>query len=455
MANLRTSMDASFYDLNIATPQTLTASARSIPGEPVPLDGAYSSKLLRMQQLSLLGRGFPLGLIPSFAPPLSSHNKDSASLSLQTIWLKQPTENWWLGLVGQLRPIKLLSSVKAESFRADSAMPRFKRVVKKFLDKSFYSLGLFSHLDFSESTSLLVNIERDGQSENRRTKAVVFHKLPNHDLTLEAAWPELFVDRNGKYWDMPESISLDCLSLVSDSGLRYRFGIHKNGGSTKALDSFEGETPASLRPGICAKTAFSYEKSRDLWRIPETKEDLGIVKTKKGEFRNMAYDLRMKEPHAAISGIFGGTCEAWLSGKELDTSSAKRSPFGADLFGSVCFALQHGKFRKRYGDLTRFDARLDMSSASALINGFSNTSKSSWASPQLNLILQQQVAGPLVFRINSKVAFGSSSGGCGPHIEDVIYSLNYSMRYLASGKVVAWYSPKRNEGMVEMRVFEF
>ncbi|KAK9076510.1 hypothetical protein SSX86_004844 [Deinandra increscens subsp. villosa] len=445
MANLRTSMDSSFYDLNISTPQTLHATARSIPGDPTPLDGAYASKLLRMQQLSLLGQGFPLGIIPSYAPPLSSSSssKDSGSLSLQTLWLKQPAENWWLGLVGQLRPIKLLSSVKAEALRADSAVPRFKRAVKKFFDKSFYSIGLCSHLDLSESTSLLLNVEKDGENKNKRTKGILFHKLPNHDITLEAAWPELFVDRNSKYWEVPESISLDCLSLVSESGLRYRFGIHKNGGSAKAVDSVDAEPPASLSSGVCAKAAFSYEKSRDLWRIPETKEDLALVKRERGEFRNSAYDICMKEPHATVSGIFGGTCEAWFSGM--------RSPFGADLFGSICYAVQHGKFRKPYGDLTRFDARLDISSASALVNSFSNTSKSSLALPRLNLILQQQIAGPLVFRVNSKVSFDSSS----PHIEDIIYSLNYSMRYLGSGKVVAWYSPKRNEGMVEMRVLEF
>lgn len=441
-------MDTSFYDVNIATPQTLHGTARSIPGDPAPVDGAYAGKLLRMQQLSLLGRGFPLGLIPSFAPPLSSQN-GSGTLNLQSFWLKQPTENWWLGLVGQLRPLKLLSSLKTEAFQADSKVPTFKRVVKKFFDKSFYSIGLNSQLDLSEATSVLLNVEKDGQNKNRRTKAVLLHKLPEHDVTLEAAWPELFVDRNGKYWELPQSISLDCSSLISESGLRYRFGVHRNGGSATAVDSADSQPPASLTPGICAKAAFSYEKSKDLWRIPETKADLAIVKTKRGDFRNVAYDLRMKEPHAEISGIFGGVCEAWLS------KNSARSPVGADLFGSLCFAIQHGKFRKPYGDLTRFDARLDVPSASSLVKGFSDSLKSSAVSPQLNLILQQQVAGPLVFRVNSRVSLGSSSGGRGPHIEDVIYSLNYSLRYLGSGKVVAWYSPKRNEGMVEMRVFEF
>lgn len=65
-----------------------------------------------------------------------------------------------------------------------------------------------------------------------------------------------------------------------------------------------------------------------------------------------------------------------------------------------------------------------------------------------------QVAGPIVFRVDSKFAFDSSGGRSGPQLEDLIYSLNYSLRILRSGKVVAWYAPKRKEGMIELRLFE-
>lgn len=66
-----------------------------------------------------------------------------------------------------------------------------------------------------------------------------------------------------------------------------------------------------------------------------------------------------------------------------------------------------------------------------------------------------QVAGPIMVRVDSKFSLGSSSGKQGPHVEDLICSLSYSLRLLRSGKVVAWYSPKRKEGMVELRLFEF
>ena len=83
----------------------------------------------------------------------------------------------------------------------------------------------------------------------------------------------------------------------------------------------------------------------------------------------------------------------------ISMSTSKRSPLSADLFGSVCYTFQHGNFRKYYGDLTRVDARLDISSASAftkrVLNGFksssSNLVEDPNAHPRLSLIFQQQV----------------------------------------------------------------
>ncbi|KAL8028397.1 hypothetical protein ABFS82_14G154000 [Erythranthe guttata] len=473
MANLRTAMDAAFWDMNISTPQALDGASKAVPGDPIPIDGGRASKALRIQQLSLLGNGFPLGIIPSFSP--SANHKELGSFALQSLLGKAVVGNWWVGLIGQFRPKKLISSIKAEIATSDEwDLPLVKDVAKQIVDKSLYALGLCSQIALTPSSSLLLSTEKHGERKNRRTKAMLFHQLQDHDITLEAAWPELFRDRKGKYWEVPESISLDCSSLICESGLRYRFGIHKSSGLPQAVDSTNAaEPPLALLPGLCAKAAFSYQMSRDLWRQQETKED-AFVETEKGHFWRPTYDIRLKEPHAAISGIVGGTCEAWLFGGrgivsvdprqgESSSGTKDRGRFGADLFGSLCYTFQHGQFRNLYGDLTRVDARFDVSSASALakktINLFktaqNNPSRNELASPRLNLIFHQQVAGPIVFRVDSKIAIDSSSGKRGPHIEDLIYSLNYSLRVLGSGKVVAWYSPKRKEGMVELRLFEF
>lgn len=85
-------MDSAFWDLNVSSPHTLEGSAKAIPGDPFPLDGARASRALRIQQLSLLGNGFPLGIIPSYSP---AAHKDLGSFSLQTLLLRPSTSNWY------------------------------------------------------------------------------------------------------------------------------------------------------------------------------------------------------------------------------------------------------------------------------------------------------------------------------------------------------------------------
>ena len=104
----------------------------------------------------------------------------------------------------------------------------------------------------------------------------------------------------------------------------------------------------------------------------------------------------------------GSSCASWIwNGKNLIDSGEdpavskrrKRSRFNAEIFGSVCYTFQQGRFTKKFGDLTRVDARLDISSASGLakkiLNGFKSSSadviEQPSASPRLNLIFQQQV----------------------------------------------------------------
>ncbi|XP_049383691.1 protein TRIGALACTOSYLDIACYLGLYCEROL 4, chloroplastic [Solanum stenotomum] len=458
MVNMRTAMDAAFWDLNICTPRALDGTARSIPGEPIPLDRSTASKALRIQQLSLLGNGFPLGIIPSYSP---TSRKELGSFALQSLLFKAATSNWWLGFTGQFRPKKLVSDIKAELSSVDEwELPILKDIGKHFLEKSLYAFGVCSQLSLTPSSSLLLSTEKHGEKKGRRLRAMLFHKLPEHDVTLEAAWPELFLDHKGRYWEVPESVSLDCSSLVSEDGLRYRFGLHKNGGHPRAVDNITDEPPLSLMQGICGKAAISYEKSKDFWRIKEKKEDI-IIETDKGRIYRPSYDILLREPHAAVSGIIGGTLEAWLNnGSSSSSASRHRSPFGVDLFGSLCYTFQHGKFRESFGDLTRVDARLDVSSALALAKqvskvfrkASSNNARDVLSSPRLELILQQQVAGPIVFRVDSKFSLNSPAG---VQLEDFVCSLNYSLKLLQSGKVVAWYSPKRKEGMIELRLFEF
>ncbi|KAJ0258552.1 hypothetical protein HA466_0073230 [Hirschfeldia incana] len=464
MANLNSAIDSVFWDHNLSSPQTLEGTARSVPGEPFPVDGARASRSHRIQQLSLLREGFPLGVIPAFAP---SSDKRLGSFSLNSLLLSPSSDNWWAGLVGQFKPKKLFTDVKTSIRNIRKAeewdLQLFKDATKHFVDKSLYSVGLWTQIAIGSSSSLLLSAERLGDKDGIRKKLIFVHPLEKHDLTVEAALPDLFLDHKGRFWDVPESINFDVSSLAPETtGLHYRFGVHKSRGDPQQVNataesSDDAAAPASLMPGLCAKAAVSYRAKRLLWRPKEEEEededdDSPVY---------LPYDLRLKEPHATVSGIVGSSLAAWITGRD----GMKRSPISADAFGSACITFQKGRFSKLYGDLTRVDARVDVSSASALakrifhaIRGSSGSSKktdedASASSPRLNLIFQQQVAGPIVFKVDSQFEVGA--GKYGAEMEDVIYSLNYSLRLLESGKVVAWYSPKRKEGMVELRVFEF
>ncbi|XP_022975244.1 protein TRIGALACTOSYLDIACYLGLYCEROL 4, chloroplastic-like [Cucurbita maxima] len=91
MAHLRTAMDSAFWNFDVSSSQTLVGTAKAVPGEPFPLDGARASRTLRIQQVSFLGNGFPLGILPSFSP---TAHKELGSFSLQSLLLKFPAADW-------------------------------------------------------------------------------------------------------------------------------------------------------------------------------------------------------------------------------------------------------------------------------------------------------------------------------------------------------------------------
>ncbi|KAK8961223.1 hypothetical protein KSP40_PGU016681 [Platanthera guangdongensis] len=263
MANLRLAMDAGFWDLNVASPQTLDGAARSVACGPAPLPSARASRTDRPLQLSFLRNVFPLGLIPSLSP---TPYKELGSFSLQSTLLSHAFSNIfflrWVGLVGQFRPRKLISMIKKEVTRREEMdLSIFRDIGKHFFDKSIYAIGLLSQFYLTDDTTLMLNVERHGERKGRRAKAVLFHKLPNHDVSLEAAWPELYVERNGTYWEVPSSASLDVSSLISESGFRYRFGLHKSDGNPEGINFTHSDTPSTLMPGIWAKAAISLEKA--------------------------------------------------------------------------------------------------------------------------------------------------------------------------------------------------
>lgn len=83
----------------------------------------------------------------------------------------------WLGLIGQFRPKKLISSIKAEVSAADEwEMPSFRDVARHFLDRSLYSIGLCTQLALSSSSSIFLSTEKHGERKGRRSRAMLFHQ---------------------------------------------------------------------------------------------------------------------------------------------------------------------------------------------------------------------------------------------------------------------------------------
>lgn len=125
-----------------------------------------------------------------------------------------------------------------------------------------------------------------------------FLQFLQHDLIIEAARPGLFVDKNGSYWDVPSSVSVDLASNVSDSGLSYHLCVQHNSGSPKNLKAGEDtEVPSSLLSDLCAKSAFCFTKNVDIWR----KKD-GKVKMVQ------PYDMFLSDPHVSVAGNIGKHC---------------------------------------------------------------------------------------------------------------------------------------------------
>ncbi|KAK7256574.1 hypothetical protein RIF29_30028 [Crotalaria pallida] len=68
----------------------------------------------------------------------------------------------------------------------------------------------------------------------------------------------------------------------------------------------------------------------------------------------MLQSLELWVAHVLSGFGKGGVSLALIPVKELEVSTrSKRSRLSADLFGSVCYTFQRGKFTKDFGDLTR------------------------------------------------------------------------------------------------------
>lgn len=453
-----------FWDLDISTPQTLDALACPVPGDPLPLSLSRGSRLSRPRQLQFIHRFMHVPLIPSYAKPLG--------FTLHRLLTLPLNDNWFVFLLGQFNLQRFVSSVQSSEEKPKGLSSWLKTLGRHLQQKSLYALGFSSELQLGQDDALLFGLEDACDNTKKpRGKAVFYHTFPNHDLTVEAVYPGLFVDETGKYWDVPLSMAIDLASVTtSDSSTAYHLSARYTSGSPKQFENIQNQNdrvPPALLPGLAFKSAFSYRKKLDIWRSEAKK--LKLVQP---------YDILLSNPHVSASGIIGAAAttafgensarvqvEDGSPGYSLQTSGIKSS-FLADVFASVSFTAQHGNFQRRFLDLTRFQARLDfpsgfkfLSGATGLTQDLLNSQKPSIDTiqailPNATLSLQQQIVGPVSFRVDSGITVDLKNPDWPVHAQEPVFALEYALQVLGSAKAVAWYCPKRQEFMAELRFWE-
>lgn len=466
MKKLRWAMDGGFWDLDVSTPMTMEGTAGAVggAGEVVPLGVSRGVKLSRPKQLDFMHRFMSMPLVPSYSA--AAHG-----FSLQRALSFSFADNWFAAVVGQFRLQKFISSLKECSSRHPHESPWIKKILTRLCDKSLYALGFCSEFLVGEDYSVLLTSEAYGAKMGARNKAIFYQKLPQHNLTLEAMWPGLFVDTTGTYWDVPLSIAVDLASVSSNSESSYHLCIHNNNGHPKQFTGDDtGRVPPDLLPGLCVKAAFSIKKDADIWRNKESK--LRMVQP---------FDIFMSDPHVSASGVIGTVVSACFGDnsvkppKEYDSLGFKalnllargnRSSLFVDLFGSISCSAQYGNFQRLFFDLTRLNACLDFPSGMKLITGAASVGHSLCSSqqpdleavnaifPYVTLSLQQQIVGPMSLRFDSRISLDATSNDYFARVHDPVFAMEYALKVLGSAKAVAWYSPKQKEAMVELRFFE-
>ncbi|KAI8566931.1 hypothetical protein RHMOL_Rhmol02G0080700 [Rhododendron molle] len=463
MKKLRWAMDGAFWDVDVSTPITVDGVARPVPGFCLPLGMSRGARLSRPKQIDFFQRFMTMPFVPSYSA--------ANGFSLHRVLSLPLGEHRFVTLLGQFNLQKFISSVKENGLTPSSESLWLKSIGRQFCEKSFYALNFCSEFLITPDDTLLLSKEGYGDEKKARHKAVIHHKFLNHNLTVEAACPELFVDNSGTYWDVPFSMAIDLASVASDSGGSYHFSLNHNAGLPEqhGRQTTSG-APTTLLPGLSFKSAFSFKKNVDIWRSKAPK--LKLVQP---------FDILLSNPHITASGILGTVVTACIGNNLVKSQIEDKSlPFEGlslhapgvnssiftDLFGSISLSVQHGNFQRLFLDLTRVYAGMDFPSGSKFFPGAVQVAQDIYNSrqpsteairticPKATLSLQQQIVGPFSFRVDSGVSLHLKNNEWHVSADDPVFAIEYALQVLGSAKAVAWCSPKQKEFMIELRFFE-
>ena len=115
-------------------------------------------------------------------------------------------------------------------------------------------------------------------------------QLGSHDLVMRTAWNDRAVDRRGRYWNIPETVSVD-LSSRGLSGIGYRAGVYHSSGVKDTSEEEGASLPIGATGGTCGRAAIFLEKEIDIWKDRRNK--------------SQPFNLFVGLPHVTFSGIKG------------------------------------------------------------------------------------------------------------------------------------------------------
>ncbi|KAH7277164.1 hypothetical protein KP509_39G037000 [Ceratopteris richardii] len=343
------------------------------------------------------------------------------------------------------------------SFRSSNCSSKAKQLFTQTMN----ALGITARSRVNSNTLLSARCEVDDGiarllSCNKLTgdaqipwhaQASMIQKMKHHDLHLQAAWNDKCVDRRGAYWNIPHAASVDLVSH-GFSGIAYRVGLyHSSGISEDSTREGAGQLPLGALPGICGQAALYWEKKKEIWKDRRSQP-------------HKPFNLLDSCPRVLLSGVIGGLVTAEnLRGGDRQERLVLRDSFpriSTDLFTSAGISTQLGHFQRWFLDFSKLDAHLNIGSVNTLAMSLHNSNqlnKDFSNFPNVEVTFQQQVAGPFCARVDSRFMLDSTFKKR-PSLQDLTYSFEWSPESFGALKVVAWYSPMRNEGMMEFRLLE-
>ncbi|KAG9132134.1 hypothetical protein Leryth_026532 [Lithospermum erythrorhizon] len=453
MKKLRWAMDGGVWDLDISTPTTLDGAARPVPLEPLPLGISRGVKLSRPKQMDFFQRFMSMPFVPSF-----STNQTQKGFAIQRlVSLPMPfTDRLFVTALGQFNVQQFVRSLrKNKSIQKSEGSSWFQNLKAHLAEKSLYACNFCSELLLTPDDTLLLSAEQHGCNNMLRKKALLTHKFPNHDFTIEAAWEALFTDEQGSYWDKPFTLAVDLASVSSNSGLSYHFCVNHSEGLPKEFEGqSDSQVPITLLPGVSAKSAVAYKKNVGLWRSDAPK------------LKMQPYDIFLSDPHISASGTVGAVVTASVGENSIraqeknEYQNWKGLHFRSQGVNSSLYF--HGSFLLICALDFPSDPSFEPPVAYDLYNGLEPKAEAKsvqyvqcflpFASSSVGCFKLRMIAGPFSFRVDSGVAIDLKKRNFS--WQNPVFAIEYALQVLGSAKAIAWYAPNQKEFMIELRFFE-